>query len=157
MDLHCISCSAAPAPHCCAHIRCHRDLGLAGPVSLFLCTPGGPWGGTEEGRDLKGSPRSGQKGGRRRLSKQSVTTAVEAGSCRQGDSGWAQAGRPGGESTCQGPPDRAEQILVVSARFCLSKPAGVIATTATGGLQHGCHTTGRWAERRLMPYGSSMS
>ena len=26
----------------------------------------------------------------------SVTKAVEAGTCRQGDSGWAQAGRPGG-------------------------------------------------------------
>ena len=44
--------------------------------------------------------------------------------------------------------------LVVSARFCLSEPAGVIAATATGGLRHGCHTTVWGAERRLMPYGS---
>ena len=47
--------------------------------------------------------------------------------------------------------------LVASARFCMSKPAGVMAATATGGLQRGCHTTGRGAERRLMPYGSVMS
>ena len=40
-----------------------------------------------------------------------------------------------------GGPDRAEQTLVVSARFRMSKAAGVIAATATGGLQHGCHTT----------------
>ena len=26
----------------------------------------------------------------------SVTNAIEAGTCRQGDSGWASAGRPGG-------------------------------------------------------------
>ena len=38
----------------------------------------------------------------------------------------------------------------------MSKLAGGIAATATGGLQRGCHTTGREAERRSMPYGSSM-
>ena len=31
----------------------------------------------------------------------------------------------------------------------------MIAATATRGLQRGCHTTGRGAERRLMPYGPS--
>ena len=31
----------------------------------------------------------------------------------------------------------------VSARFRSSEPAGVIAATATGGLQHGCHATVR--------------
>ena len=30
---------------------------------------------------------------------------------------------------------------MVSARLRLSEPAGVIAATATGDLQHGCHTT----------------
>ena len=30
---------------------------------------------------------------------------------------------------------------MVSTRFRLSEPAGVIAATPTGGLQHGCHTT----------------
>ena len=33
--------------------------------------------------------------------------------------------------------------LMVSARLRLSEPAGVIAATATRGLQHGCHTTGQ--------------
>ena len=33
----------------------------------------------------------------------SVTNAIEAGTCRQGDSGWAQAGRPGGGGV---PPSR---------------------------------------------------
>ena len=43
---------------------------------------------------------------------------------------------------------------MVSARLRLSELAGVIAVTATGGLQHGCHTAGHGAERRLMPDGS---
>ena len=47
-----------------------------------------------EGRDLRGGPRSGEAGGWRRLPKRlgrllSVTNAIEAGACRQGDGGWA--------------------------------------------------------------------
>ena len=66
-----------------------------------------------KGRDLRGRPRSGpaavrqavgggcQSGWGRLLS---VTNAVEAGTWRQGDSGWAWAGRPEGGGGGAPPP-----------------------------------------------------
>ena len=41
----------------------------------------------------------------------SVTNAVEAGSCRQGDSGWAWAGRPGGGGPGGCPPPPSDAFL----------------------------------------------
>ena len=51
-----------------------------------------------KGKDLGGGPRSAEIGGWRRLPKRlgSFAIAIEAGTWREGDSGWAQAERPGG-------------------------------------------------------------
>ena len=41
----------------------------------------------------------------------SVTNAIEAGTWRQGDSGWAQAGRPGGGGGGTSPPSNASLLI----------------------------------------------
>ena len=57
----------------------------------------------------------------------SVTNAIEAGTCRQGDSGWAEAGQPGGgwgrgnppPCQCTPPPPSARSSVCTVLRMKL--------------------------------------
>ena len=88
------------------------------PTRHSLCSAQrhGAGGGTRDALEGKVPRRQSQKRLGRRLEEVakavggrllSVTNAIEAGTCRQGDSGWAWAGRPGGGGGVPPPPSNA--------------------------------------------------